>query len=125
MQRSTPVTFAGLSATWQGLEASTDSWKLRIASSSRRYKTGITDLDQNVLDAVKRLRPVHYSGMHGDEIYGRRLGFIVEEMEEAGLDCVVIKSEGLAEGYDQMGVVAALLGWVRELEGRVAELEGR
>jgi hypothetical protein len=60
-----------------------------------------------------------------EEIYGRRLGFIVEEMEEAGLDCVVIKEDGLAEGYDQMGVVAALLGWVRELEGRVAELEGR
>lgn len=124
-QDATPTTYAGLSATWYPPQITGDSYTITRASSSRRYKTNITDVNQEVLDAVKRLRPVHYSGMHGEEIYGRRLGFIVEEMEEAGLDCVVLKENGLAEGYDQMGVVAALLGWVRELESRVAELEGR
>jgi hypothetical protein len=124
-QMPTPTTYAGLSATWESPGATGDPFRIRRASSSRRYKTNITDIDQNALDAIKRLRPVHYSGVRDEEIYGRRLGFIVEEMEEAGLDCVVIKEDGLAEGYDQMGVVAALLGWVRELEGRIAELESR
>lgn len=124
-QDAVPTTYAGLSATWSPPAVAGDSYTITRASSSRRYKTNITDLDQEVLDAVKRLRPVHYSGMHGEEIYGRRLGFIVEEMEEAGLDCVVLKENGLAEGYDQMGVVAALLGWVRELEARITELESR
>jgi hypothetical protein len=124
-QMPTPTTFAGLNATWESPGATGDPFRIRRASSSRRYKTNITDIDQNALDAIKRLRPVHYSGVRDEEIYGRRLGFIVEEMEEAGLDCVVIKEDGLAEGYDQMGVVAALLGWVRELESRVAELEAR
>jgi len=124
-QTATPTTYAGLSATWYPAQAAGDSLTITRASSSRRYKTNITDIDQHVLDAVKRLRPVHYSGMHGQEIYGRRLGFIVEEMEEAGLDCVVLKENGLAEGYDQMGVVSALLGWVRELEARISELESR
>jgi hypothetical protein len=117
------------SARWVLISGST--YGLRRDSSTRRVKTNIHAADASVLEAVKRLRAVHFEPLEKDEQGNLRgtgqltLGLIAEEIEEAGLGCAVTyDSEGLPDGYDERVLIAALLHHVNDLEERLQALEG-
>ena len=117
------------SARWVLISGST--YGLRRDSSTRRVKTNIQAADASVLEAVKRLRAVHFEPLEKDAQGNLRgtgqltLGLIAEEIEEAGLGCAVTyDSEGLPDGYDERVLFAALLHHVNDLEERLKALEG-
>jgi hypothetical protein len=117
------------SARWVSLGS--NRYGLRRDSSTRRVKTNIHAADDSVLEAVKRLRAVHFEPLEKDEQGNLRgtgqltLGLIAEEIEEAGLGCAVTyDSEGLPDGYDERVLIAALLHHVNDLEERLQALEG-
>jgi hypothetical protein len=117
------------SARWVLISGS--KYGLRRDSSTRRVKTNIHAADASVLEAVKRLRAVHFEPLEKDEqgtLLGTgqlTLGLIAEEIEEAGLGCAVTyDSEGLPDGYDERVLIAALLHHVNDLEQRLQALEG-
>jgi hypothetical protein len=117
------------SARWVLISGS--KYGLRRDSSTRRVKTNIHAADSSVLEAVKRLRAVHFEPLEKDEQGNLRgtgqltLGLIAEEIEEAGLGCAVTyDSEGLPDGYDERVLIAALLHHVNDLEKRLKVLEG-
>jgi hypothetical protein len=76
------------------LNAGTD-YTLRRNTSSARYKTNIVDADAAVLEAARKIKPRHYESTIADEAGTTRLGFIAEEVLEAGLSHAV--------GYDAEG----------------------
>ena len=117
------------SARWVLISGS--RYGLRRDSSTRRVKTNIQAADASVLEAVKRLRAVHFEPLEKDAQGNLRgtgqltLGLIAEEIEEAGLGCAVTyDSEGLPDGYDERVLFAALLHHVNDLEERLKVLEG-
>lgn len=98
--------------------------QLRRNSSSARYKTNIVDADEVVLDAARKVKPRHYESTIKDENGATRLGFIAEEVHDAGLTHAVgYDSEGKPETIDSVALIAALWHRVDALESRLAELE--
>lgn len=91
------------------------------STSSRRYKTDIADFS-NPLQAAMSLRPVTYSDKSG----GRFMGFIAEEVHEAGLtEAVVYNEQGEPDALHYGQMVAVAIGAIKELEARVRALEDR
>ena len=102
------------------------TYNLRRNSSSARYKTNIVDADEAVLDAARKIRPRHYESTIADEAGETRLGFIAEEVLEAGLSHAVgYNAEGQVETIDATALIAALYARVNDLEQRLADLESR
>ena len=101
------------------------TYSLRRNSSSARYKTNIVDADAAVLEAVKRVKPRHYTSTIEDEAGVTRLGFIAEEVQAAGLTHAVgLDAEGRPETLDSTALIAALFVRIEDLENRLAALEG-
>jgi hypothetical protein len=99
------------------------TYSLRRNSSSQRYKTNITDVDQVVIDAAKRIKPRHYESTIEDEAGATRLGFIAEEVEAAGLTHAVgYDEDGRPESLDSIALIAALFARIEDLEKRVEAL---
>jgi hypothetical protein len=102
------------------------SYTLRRNSSSSRYKTNIADADAVVLEAARRIKPRHYESTIADEAGATRLGFIAEEVHDAGLTHAVgYDAEGRPETIDSVALIAALWHRVDDLEARLAALEGK
>ena len=101
------------------------NYSLRRNSSSARYKTKIEDADAVVLEAARKVRPRHYESTIPEESGATRLGFIAEEVYDAGLTHAVgLDSEGRPETLDATALIAALYARVNDLEARLAALEG-
>lgn len=101
------------------------TYSLRRNSSSRRYKTDIEDADAATLAAARKVRPVHYRSTIDDEGGATRLGFIAEEIADAGLEhCVGFDAEGKPETIDATALLAAAYTRINDLEQRLAKLEG-
>ena len=149
-----PVQFWGLIQTTSGngypMAVDTGSNGM-FQVSERKYKTNIHDADAEdvTLDAVKRLQPRTWqdreevraaaqaeadAGMGALDAHRaalgavrRNLGFVVEEVQDAGLDVLIINPDGdgglpPTVAYDK--VAAALVLWLRDHESRLAALEG-
>lgn len=102
------------------------TYNLRRNTSSARYKTNITDADDAVLEAARKIRPRHYESTIEDEAGTTRLGFIAEEVEAAGLTHAVgYDAEGRVDTIDPTALIAALFARVNDLEQRLADLESR
>jgi hypothetical protein len=102
------------------------TYNLRRNTSSARYKTNITDADDAVLEAARKIRPRHYESTIEDEAGATRLGFIAEEVEAAGLTHAVgYDAEGRVDTIDPTALIAALFARVNDLEQRLADLESR
>lgn len=100
------------------------TYNLRRNSSSARYKTAITDADEAVLTAARQVRPRHYESTIADENGATRLGFIAEEVHDAGLTHAVgYDAEGRPESLDSTALIAALWHRVNDLEARLAAIE--
>lgn len=101
------------------------AYTLRRNSSSARYKTNIEDADAMVLEAARKIKPRHYESTIADEAGATRLGFIAEEVYEAGLTHGVgLDAEGRPETLDSVALIAALFARVNDLEERLKALEG-
>jgi hypothetical protein len=101
------------------------TYNLRRNSSSARYKTNIVDADAAVLAAARNVHPRHYESTIEDEAGATRLGFIAEEVHDAGLTHAVgYDAEGRPESLDTTALIAALWKRVEDLEERLAALEG-
>lgn len=99
---------------------------LRRNTSSARYKTDITDVDDAVLIAAKKIKPRHFTSTIPDEAGATRLGFIAEEVEAAGLTHAVgYDAQGRVDTIDSVGLIAALFARVNDLEERLKALESR
>jgi hypothetical protein len=102
------------------------TYSLRRNSSSLRYKTNVENADSNVLDAARRVKPRHYESTIAEEAGATRLGFIAEEVHDAGLTHAVgYDEEGRPESLDAAALIAALWHRVDDLEARLAALEGK
>ena len=102
------------------------AYTLRRNSSSARYKTAITDADDAVLTAARQVRPRHYQSTITDENGATRLGFIAEEVHDAGLTHAVgYDEQGRPETLDSTALIAALWHRVNDLEARLAAIEAK
>jgi hypothetical protein len=98
--------------------------RLARNTSSARYKTNIVDADEVVLDAARKVKARHYESTIEDENGATRLGFIAEEIHEAGLTHAVgYDADGKPETLDPVALIAALWHRVNDLESRLRELE--
>ena len=120
----TPPTTTQTSSAAIWVNTSGTTWELRRNSSSARYKTNIVDADEVVLEAARKVKPRHYESTIEDEAGATRLGFIAEEIHEAGLTHAVgYDSEGKPETIDPVALIAALWHRVSDLEDRLKALE--
>lgn len=102
-------------------------FELKRVSSSERYKHTIESPKIEFLEIARRIEPRFFR--RNDETSGRRhLGFIAEEVYEAGLlEAVTYWDPGegpLIDGVEITAVLASALLLIKDLEARVAELEG-
>ena len=101
-------------------------YQIRRFTSSSRYKTNIVPADAVVLEAAKKISPKHFESTidNPQELGQTRLGFIAEEIHEAGLThAVAYNSDGQPESIDSVALIAALWHRVNDLETRLAALE--
>jgi hypothetical protein len=99
---------------------------IRRYTSSSRYKTNIVPADAVVLEAAKRISPKHFESTidNPQELGQTRLGFIAEEIHEAGLThAVAYNADGQPESIDSVALIAALWHRVNDLESRLKALE--
>ena len=119
-----PTTTATTNAAIWTLNTGTN-YTLRRNTSSARYKTNIIDADEAVLEAARRITARHYESTIADEAGATRLGFIAEEVHDAGLTHAVgYDAEGRPETLDPTALIAALWHRVADLEARLQKLEG-
>ena len=120
----TTTTATSNAAIW--VFSSGTTYTLRRNSSSARYKTNIIDADEAVLEAARRITARHYESTIADEAGATRLGFIAEEVHDAGLTHAVgYDAEGRPETLDPTALIAALWHRVADLEERLEQLESR
>jgi hypothetical protein len=99
---------------------------IRRYTSSARYKTNIVPADAVVLEAAKKISPKHFESTvdNPQELGKTRLGFIAEEIHDAGLThAVAYNAEGQPESIDSVALIAALWHRVNDLEERLKTLE--
>jgi hypothetical protein len=124
LRHDTPATTTATSNAGIWVLVSGTNYQLRRNSSSARYKTNIVDADEVVLDAARKVKPRHYESTIEDEAGATRLGFIAEEIHEAGLTHAVgYDNEGKPETIDPVALIAALWHRVSDLEDRLKALE--
>ncbi len=124
LRHDAPATTTQTSSAAIWVLVSGTNYQLRRNTSSARYKTNIVDADEVVLDAARKVKPRHYESTIEDEAGATRLGFIAEEIHEAGLTHAVgYDSEGKPETIDSVALIAALWHRVNDLESRLKVLE--
>jgi hypothetical protein len=124
LRHNTPATTTQTSSAAICVVVSSTNYQLRRNTSSARYKTNIVDADEVVLDAARKVKPRHYESTIEDEAGATRLGFIAEEIHEAGLTHAVgYDADGKPETLDPVALIAALWHRVNDLESRLRELE--
>jgi hypothetical protein len=124
LRHNTPATTTQTSSAAIWVLVSGTNYQLRRNSSSARYKTNIVDADEVVLEAARKVKPRHYESTIEDENGATRLGFIAEEIHEAGLTHAVgYDNEGKPETIDPVALIAALWHRVSDLEDRLKALE--
>ena len=82
--------------------------------------------DEVVLEAAKKISPKHFESTvdNPQEVGQTRLGFIAEEIHDAGLThAVAYNAEGQPESIDSVALIAALWHRVNDLEERLKTLE--
>lgn len=125
-QCNTPITTTQTSSAAIWVLTGGTQYALRRNSSSARYKTNIVDADSIVLESARKIKPRHYESTIEDEAGATRLGFIAEEVHDAGLTHAVgYDSDGLPETIDATALVAALYARVNDLEERLEALESK
>jgi hypothetical protein len=93
---------------------------LKASSSSLRYKHDIADYAKG-LDDVMQLRPVSFK-FNGEE--NTNIGFIAEEVDELGLEEVMLYNEdGKPEGIIYANMVSLLTKAIQEQQAMIAELQ--
>jgi hypothetical protein len=103
----------------------TDLSQLQINTSSQRYKEEITEADSAVVEAAKKIKAFHFKSKLEADNGETFLGFIAEQVGESGLSHgVVLNESGQVENIALTSILAAAYAWIRDLEARVAELEG-
>ena len=124
VRHDAPATTTQTSSAGIWVLVSGTNYQLRRNSSSARYKTNIVDADEVVLDAARKIKPRHYESTIEDEAGATRLGFIAEEVHDAGLTHAVgYDSDGKPETIDATALIAALWHRVNNLEQRLKEIE--
>ncbi len=124
LRHDSPATTTATSNAGIWVLVSGTNYQLRRNSSSARYKTNIVDADEVVLGAARKVKPRHYESTIEDENGATRLGFIAEEVHDAGLTHAVgYDSEGKPETIDSVALIAALWHRVNDLESRLKVLE--
>jgi hypothetical protein len=124
LRHNTPATTTATSNAGIWVLVSGTNYQLRRNTTSARYKTNIVDADEAVLDAARKVKPRHYESTIEDEAGATRLGFIAEEVHDAGLTHAVgYDSEGKPETIDSVALIAALWHRVNDLESRLKVLE--
>ena len=124
LRHDAPATTTQTSSAGIWVLVSGTNYQLRRNSSSSRYKTNIVDADEVVLEAARKVKPRHYESTIEDENGATRLGFIAEEIHEAGLTHAVgYDADGKPETIDPVALIAALWHRVSDLESRLRELE--
>jgi len=121
-----PSTTASASNAAQFVLQSGTTYRLQRYTSSSRYKTNIVPADEVVLEAAKRISPKHFESTidSPQELGQTHLGFIAEEIHEAGLThAVAYNAEGQPESIDSVALIAALWHRVNDLESRLKALE--
>jgi hypothetical protein len=101
-------------------------YALRRYTSSERYKTNIVPADAAVLEAARKIVPKHFESTidNPEELGQRRLGFIAEEIHDAGLThAIAYNADGQPESIDSVALIAALWHRVNDLEERLKALE--
>ena len=95
--------------------------KLWKESSSRRYKTHITDL-QSDPEAVLTLRPVRFQWKTTGQ---DEIGLIAEEVDEVASDLVIHDAQGRPEAVKYNKLSLYLLSVVRSQQEQIESLEER
>lgn len=90
-------------------------------TSSRRYKEQIEDAEIDPA-AVLNLRPVTYHRKN-DQTGEREFGLIAEEVQDAGLEDLVVWYDGQIDGVRYDLVAVSLLSVVKDQAARIATLE--
>lgn len=101
-------------------------YALRRYTSSSRYKTNIVPADAAVLEAARKIVPKHFESTidNPEELGQTRLGFIAEEIHDAGLThAIAYNADGQPESIDSVALIAALWHRVNDLEERLKALE--
>jgi len=89
--------------------------------SSRRFKSNIQTVDVNYASNMYNVDARSYSDALGN---GRSVGFIAEEINDAGMsEFVIFDSQGKPEGVAYAEMVAPLLTLVKDQKARIEKLE--
>jgi hypothetical protein len=124
LRHDAPATTSQSSSAAIWVLVSGTNYQLRRNTSSARYKTNIVDADEVVLEASRKVKARHYESTIEDENGATRLGFIAEEIHEAGLThAVEYDAEGRPDTIDSVALIAALWHRVSDLEDRLKALE--
>lgn len=122
------VTTGYYGAVWYtSASGGTQPYALRYYTSSSRYKTGITTADDEILSKFDQIDAKHFyrNDENGNPGTYLELGFIAEDFSDAGLSCAVTYTpEGLADSLMEFPIIAVLWHKVKQLDKRIAELEG-
>lgn len=121
-----PTTTTASTNTCQFVLLSGTEYQIRRNTSSARYKTNIVPADDAVLVAARQIVPKHFESTidNPEELGKTRLGFIAEEIHDAGLTHAVgYNTDGQPETLDHVALIAALWHRVNDLEERLAALE--
>lgn len=121
-----PSTTTSGANTCQFVLTSGTLYQIRRNTSSSRYKTNIVPADEVVLEAAKRISPKHFESTvdNPEELGKTRLGFIAEEIHDAGLTHAVgYNADGQPDTIDSVALIAALWHRVNDLEERLKALE--
>jgi len=102
-------------------------YELKRSTSSARYKNTIQHPDAELLAVARNIQPRFFK--RNDETSGRRhLGFIAEEVHAAGLlEGVTYFDPGdgpVIDGIESTAILAAALMRIKDLEDRLAAIEG-
>jgi hypothetical protein len=121
-----PNTTTASTNTCQFVLLSGTEYQIRRNTSSARYKTNIVPADEIVLNAARQITPKHFESTidNAEELGKTRLGFIAEEIHNAGLTHAVgYNEDGQPDTIDHIALIAALWHRVNDLESRLAALE--
>tara|TARA_R110000824_G_scaffold80389_1_gene202245 strand:- start:18 stop:923 length:906 start_codon:yes stop_codon:yes gene_type:complete len=100
---------------------------LHRSTSSRRYKRNITDFNVKGLSEILNVRTVSFQGAAGQpDEDNTHVGFIAEEIDEAGLSEVVeLNDEGVVDSINYQGLTAVMCTAIQELSAKNDALEAR
>lgn len=112
------------------MSINTSTFRVTIATSSRKYKEQIEDYvyDDAKMQIIKKVRPITYydksevreKGLENSKQYA---GFLAEDLHDLGLTEMVTYKDGEPDGvtYDRMSVL--LFGWIAELQEEINQLK--